>query len=312
MLLRVLWFRYSLLYGHRKPHEEVQSQMSNLELKSYWNDALAALLEDAPLQSVWDYVFDVFRSELNVSSLSVIEYFGDTMPAVLYYKADDDRDGRRIEAYQNGAYLLDPFFRATLDGPRNGCFTLKDCAPDGFEGGEYYNRFFNAYGMTDEINAFYAQSGGEHIALSVGREAGAEKFGNRTLAVLDTAEPFLSAIALRAATSEAKNSDPIDRSLRATFHSRLKIALEALGTSILTPREKTILDYLLNGYSVKAAAERLGVSEGTVRIHRHAIYSKLDIGSQTELFALVIESLKGLAPGNVDDPLKPLLPPPYP
>ena len=101
----------------------------------------------------------------------------------------------------------------------------------------------------------------------------------------------------------------IDTELRAGFHIKLKEAMERLGTRVLTPREKTILDQLLRGYSVKVTAERLGVSEGTVRIHRHSIYTKLDIGSQTELFSLVIESLKHMDPAGSLDPLERFLPP---
>ncbi|MCY4562930.1 MAG: helix-turn-helix transcriptional regulator, partial [Gammaproteobacteria bacterium] len=62
-------------------------------------------------------------------------------------------------------------------------------------------------------------------------------------------------------------------------------------------------DYLLRGYSVKATANRLGISDGTVRIHRHSIYGKLDVKSQTELFALVVEALKLVDPADNDDPL---------
>jgi DNA-binding CsgD family transcriptional regulator len=35
----------------------------------------------------------------------------------------------------------------------------------------------------------------------------------------------------------------------------------------------------------------LGISSGTVRIHRRNIYAKLGISSQGELFALFIETL---------------------
>ena len=72
---------------------------------------------------------------------------------------------------------------------------------------------------------------------------------------------------------------------------------------MLTQREKTVFDYLLRGYSVKASADRLGITDGTVRIHRYSIYRKLDVRSQTELFALVVEALKLVGPTDNDDPL---------
>ncbi len=275
-----------------------------------WNAELAQILRTSDIDEVWRYIFHALRNGLDISSLSVIQYLGDTMPLVLFSHAADDPTGARITAYIQGAYLLDPFFHASLDKRLDGCYSLAELSPGDFREGEYYNTFFAAYGLLDEMNVFFQTGDGKSVAISIGRGKEARKFESETRDILKQAHEFLRLIVARSSDKSEQRPGIIDTELRAGFHVKLKEAMERLGTSVLTPREKMILDHLLRGYSIKVTAERLGVSEGTVRIHRHSIYSKLDIGSQNELFSLVIEALKHMDPADNTDPLAGLLPPP--
>jgi two-component system, NarL family, nitrate/nitrite response regulator NarL len=54
----------------------------------------------------------------------------------------------------------------------------------------------------------------------------------------------------------------------------------------LSDREQQITNLVCDGLSNKVIATRLGVSEGTVKVHLHRIYTKLRIGSRSELIAL--------------------------
>jgi DNA-binding CsgD family transcriptional regulator len=56
----------------------------------------------------------------------------------------------------------------------------------------------------------------------------------------------------------------------------------------LSLREQQITNLTCNGLSNKAIADRLGLSEGTVKIHLHHIYRKLGVGSRHELVALAV------------------------
>ena len=51
----------------------------------------------------------------------------------------------------------------------------------------------------------------------------------------------------------------------------------------LTDRRRQVVVLACRGLSNRQIAEKLGVTEGTVKIHLHAIYEKLDIHSRTEL-----------------------------
>ncbi len=61
----------------------------------------------------------------------------------------------------------------------------------------------------------------------------------------------------------------------------------------LTPREVEIVRMIAQGLRNKAIAERLCISEGTVKIHLHNIYEKLGVDGRLELMLYAQE--KGLA-----------------
>jgi two-component system nitrate/nitrite response regulator NarL len=66
---------------------------------------------------------------------------------------------------------------------------------------------------------------------------------------------------------------------------RAATATNGHAADALTPREREIVSALSTGQRVGAIAERLGVSEHTVRNHLKAVYRKLDVHSQVELLS---------------------------
>ena len=57
---------------------------------------------------------------------------------------------------------------------------------------------------------------------------------------------------------------------------------------LLTAREREIARLVSEGQPNSAIADALGLSAGTVRIHLHNIYTKLDIRNRTSLAALIL------------------------
>jgi RNA polymerase sigma factor (sigma-70 family) len=58
--------------------------------------------------------------------------------------------------------------------------------------------------------------------------------------------------------------------------------------AVLTDREREIIRLVSEGLSNKAVARRLSVSQGTIRVHLHHIFQKLEINNRTALAALAI------------------------
>jgi DNA-binding CsgD family transcriptional regulator len=90
---------------------------------------------------------------------------------------------------------------------------------------------------------------------------------------------------------------------RSALHDSLRQAHRHFGSSLLTEREREVVDLLLRGNSAKAIARGLGISPETARNHLKRIYPKLGVASQAELFALFFRALEQAEPGFEGDPL---------
>ena len=64
------------------------------------------------------------------------------------------------------------------------------------------------------------------------------------------------------------------------------IAENALTT--LTDRERQIMRLVSEGLSNKEIGRRLNITDGTIKVHLHHIFQKLEINNRTVLAALVI------------------------
>ena len=67
-------------------------------------------------------------------------------------------------------------------------------------------------------------------------------------------------------------------------HEWRKSARELLET--LTPREREVFDFVVRGKMNKQTAHTLGITERTIKAHRHRIIEKLGTKSITELVSL--------------------------
>ncbi|MGH7993173.1 MAG: response regulator [Limisphaerales bacterium] len=86
----------------------------------------------------------------------------------------------------------------------------------------------------------------------------------------------------------APMSREIARKVIASFQEPLATATEV---EDLTAREREILELLANGFPNKQIADRLGLTDGTVRWHLRHVYNKLHVRSRTEA-ALKFRSTK--------------------
>lgn len=77
----------------------------------------------------------------------------------------------------------------------------------------------------------------------------------------------------------------IDREMMSRAVNRVtrREAASREASKVLTPREIEIVRMIAQGLRNRAIAERLSISEGTVKIHLHNVYEKLDIDGRLEL-----------------------------
>ena len=117
-----------------------------------------------------------------------------------------------------------------------------------------------------------------------------------TAAIDDSA--LLEAQSLKVQGIVLKNSDPaflldcLDRVRhgRTWFDPELTERAKQLagtpgsaGRASLAPRERQLIGFVRTGLRNREIAERLGVTEGTVKAYLHAVFEKLGVSSRTEL-----------------------------
>jgi DNA-binding CsgD family transcriptional regulator len=209
-----------------------------------------------------------------------------------------DRDSQ-IDGFVNGAFLLDPFYRAAIDQGISGLHRLSDLAPEGFKKTEYYRSYFKFTQIKDEAGYIVHLDGNQFINISIGRLSLTQRFNRTQLTILEDIAPIIETICKMQWDSKAKSEADASNQLPGQLDSALKY----FGTAYLTERESQVVQLFLHGHSTKSIAGRLGISPETVKLHRKNSYAKLDVSSQAELFYLFIDSLASLTQYSSGDPL---------
>jgi DNA-binding CsgD family transcriptional regulator len=221
--------------------------------------------------------------------LVIFGYVGASRPLDLYDDFPPQRRRLHVEEYQEGPYLLDPFFLAAIDMKEPGLFRLREIAPDRFYQGEYYRSYYAQTGLAEEIG--YLIRIDEKMTMVVSLMRKAKSYTAAELKALKRVWPIVEAACRKnwqgVSDGHAAASKDMEGHIEAAFRS--------VGEGVLTPRERQVVELTLRGYSAEAIGRILEISPGTVRIHRRNIYTKLRIRSQGELFSLFLEGILGRA-----------------
>lgn len=230
----------------------------------------------------------------------IVAYRAGERPTVVYDDLSHDWRENRVERYVEGAYLLDPFYLAAMDAGLTGLHRLRDLAPDRFQQSEYFKSYYGQSQLNDELSYLFPAEGGAVLSVCLGRRQDHPRFGKRDIERLNIIAPVVEALTVRhwkvllskPATSAATGLD-----------ARLQAAFSNFGRSVLTPRECDVVQLLLRGHSSRSIGEKLDITRGTVKIHRHNIYEKLDISTQSELFYMFLDALSTGGVEGDQDPL---------
>ncbi len=202
-----------------------------------------------------------------------------------------------VSRYLSGFYLLDPFYGACVEQVESGCYGLFEVAPDHFEVSEYYQSFYRHSHLEDELNYILQVAPGQSLAVSL---AFTDKLDGQSRTRFGLITPWVLAVLGKHFAGLDSRAGRFENILEQRIHA----ALNNFGSSLLTERECRIAQLILRGHSTRSLAERLGVSEDTIKSHRKNVYVKLDIGTQSELFSLFIDALANAQGVLGKDPLE--------
>ena len=243
-----------------------------------------------------------FLEKPDVSRFALSHLIRDQRPQFIYDVSPSPKVHSGFASFLEGAYLLDPVYRYALDcieNGKSGFFPLKEIAPDDFLNSEYYKRYYLDEGeVQDNVDFVVALSNTSALAISLGKLAGCEPYSEEVLLRLKEISPVVNALLKKHWEKGKEDSEETTE-----LHRQFKQAYDRFGISVLTERERELVHLMLLGYSQIAAAEILGVKPGTVKMHRKNIYTKLEVSTHAELFALFLDALK-FYDGKADDPLK--------
>lgn len=262
--------------------------MHHKELK-HWTASVAQLLAQPAGRPRLLGLSRWLQQVCPVDHFVLFVYEGNHRPLALFDTFPPDKRHVYVEDYQAGPYLLDPFYLACTRDQAPGLWRLRQFAPDHFYLGEYYLTYYQQTGLTEEVAFFIDLADGAKAVLSLMRSARSPAFSRDEMQLLDCAQPVAEQVVSQA-WEQARADAPrpvhdLDFKIREVF--------DHFGSQVLTAREQEVAQMLLRGHSSASVAEHLGISPGTVKIHRKNIYAKLGIGSQSELLGLFVRELAG-------------------
>ncbi len=259
--------------------------------------AAAPLITAIGAADFYDQLADFLRHRATSDSVVALEYHLHYAPHVLFEDLDP-RDGEALyDQYFKGAYLLSPFYLRWLAGrEQSALYRLQEIAPDGFFNSIYYTDYYGRSGLIDEMGYVVSAGSESAVLVSLGRTSRHKAYSGVERRRLSAIEPVVaSAVKRHGSLLSARSGTHLKK--------RLADAVDLFGSTVLTERERGVVQLMLRGHSSKSCARELGISPTTERVHRRNIYAKLEISSQAELFNLFFDALAAdkLAPGS--DPL---------
>ncbi|WP_060843727.1 helix-turn-helix transcriptional regulator [Pseudomonas sp. St29] len=240
-------------------HRSIGKLIMQLNRPDFWSSLIRTLNEYVQIDNWVVLIFS--HQQVQVISLPEI--------------ADVEEVDAFTHLYVKGLYLLDPFYIANRENPQSGFFHLLDIAPEYFVETEYYHQYFAQYISMDEVQYNVQLDADRTLCISIGSRV---RFNQEQITMLDLIKPWVMALMHQRMCFEID----LEKSLAAP--PQWPETIGQLGTQITT-RESDVLRLLLSGFSNKEIAGKLSLSAETVKVHRRNIYAKLNIKSQSELFA---------------------------
>jgi DNA-binding CsgD family transcriptional regulator len=239
----------------------------------------------------WSLV-EALRSLTDFDYSVVFAYYQCEEPLCLFHTFSPDKRIVFVDDYLKGPYLLDPFFKACGRRVDTGLYRLRDVAPDRFYQSEYYRSYYIQTGLADEICYTFYNLDSVAIVISLMRSDESSRVSAREFRLLGSVAPIIISLAQRHWQDVSDKFD-LETVVGEQHQDRSLIenTVSVLFGQRITPRETQVVAQVLEGHSSESIAKDLGISVGTVRIHRRNIYARLRISSQQELFSMFLKKI---------------------
>jgi len=270
----------------------------DIDIWTRWNRELAGILAEIDAQDFFDRLEAAIRLVAPFDISVGFAYPEDRTPILLHDGLRQTAPPSVLDAYLRGTYLLDPFYLACANQILPGLYRMAALAPDHFFNSEYYLSpavhpciSMESGSLDEEIGFFVPLASGLMATYSLMRSNGSSAFSEEEFARLTAIEPMVRFALCQRWRFVSKDPAAPRRTTWSIHGEAMEEAFERFAADRLTARQRLIVQLILRGHSNLSISLRLGITEGTAKIHRKAIYDRLDISSQSELFGMFIEFL---------------------
>lgn len=257
-----------------------------------WVSLLSLCIDSIGKDGFPESLISTLRSLADFDNSVVFAYYRTERPLCLFFTFSPEDRVVFVDDYLKGPYILDPFFKACARQVEPGLYRLRDIAPDRFYQSEYYRSYYIQTGLAEEIGYTLYLPNGVSVAISLMRASESSRFSAREFRLLKNVAPIVNSLAQRH-WENVSGKFKVDTQSDESDETRSVIenTVNDLFSKRITPRETQVVAQVLEGHSSDSIAKNLGISVGTVRIHRRNIYAKLQISSQQELFAIFFKKI---------------------
>ena len=274
--------------------------MTDIQQLSKWNRDISRAIASLGTENFFAELIAAVRGQVRIDYPQVWLYHRDLPPRVLYHEIPQEGVSAQIDQYLDGPYREDPFYQASMNQPRSKIYRLSRVTAGKLQDSSYYREYYADTGTVDEAIYLAKLGGGNVINLSMMRLPRNGEFSDEDYEALYLlAEPISELLK----SHSEHGSFAVTNLLQPGIDHQIDLAFRTFGQSILSPREKDVLELMLRGYGTDTSAERLDIAVETVRRHRKSIYRKLDVNSQTDLFSLFINAMSCVGQAGGEDPL---------
>lgn len=274
--------------------------MTSTEDKSLnWDHQLAQMIDQIDSEELPGQLVEGLSVLVSFSMATIFILRGQSRPICIFENFPESINKIGIENFVNGTYVLNPVYRAHLNGIKQGVYRFRDLAPDDY----FSSGFTETHRVTeapDEEIAYMTEgwpSGYEELDIAVPiddvtieidlyKKYEDGGFSDTDIEKLSSQIPLIGAVVRKfwQLRSDKLAPSPRDNSINDIYNE--------FGADELSQREREVIQYVLRGHSSGSIALNLDVSVTTIKTHRKRAYSKLNISSQSELFSMFLNCVK--------------------
>ena len=260
-----------------------------------WNTHTANTIAAIGAPNLPEVLIDAISAVAHFEFSAIFGYPPHHRPAFLYDGFGPKRHESVVAPYLRGDFEEDPFYLACKNEISPDLYRMSDLPEvDSFTSATAIPKMrspcisSDPEFLSEEIGFVARNEFGAYIVLSLMRPNNHSPFSTSEFDSLNQIKPIVLSVL-------AKHWEKLGRrggnqNVGSSISDHVETAFENFGVSILTSRERDVAQMILRGHTSPSIAKNLRIATSTVKIHRKNLYAKLNISSQSELWAHYLDS----------------------